>query len=557
MPKIDTDKLEQYASVIYDRLEEFNDYTLKTIARRIKATGELSAYDQQALKNIADITGDMDAITKKLAEITKMNISDIESIYTKVMTDGVNTYKPLYDFKNIPFVPFEENEYAKQLVRNWAVQTAGEMINLSRTKALGFDKYDALGNVIGHTPLKGAYEQAISSAVVAVSSGTTDFNSAMKKTIENLGGSGVKVTYGSGVNRSLSAMVRQNILYGAKQSAQSYDEYIGQKLGCNGFEVDAHAGCRPSHLFMQGKMFSYTGKVTVNGITYEDGNDALKALGDYGCLHFKSDVILGVSPPAYSKDEIERINRESTELIEYDGKKKTLYEWKQTQRRLERSVRNKQTKADMFRESGNKTRAKEIEKEISVFRDKYDDMCKNIKGLESRTERMKTYKSGLLVDKQKMIRQKELIRQKERDVFKNAVIQETKQKTKGTDVHYIGKIDKGLLEQEFGKIKTSEVVLTDERRLHIKEHHPNDFDMFEQNCKEVVAHPQTILKDEKNADTIFMINHIDETNLNVVVKLAVVDDEKHPKNSIMTSYRIRDKNVKKFEKKNKVLYKSE
>ena len=396
MPKIDTDKLEQYASVIYDRLEEFNDYTLKTIARRIKATGELSAYDQQALKNIADITGDMDAITKKLAEITKMNISDIESIYTKVMTDGVNTYKPLYDFKNIPFVPFDENEYAKQLVRNWAVQTAGEMINLSRTKALGFDKYDALGNVIGHTPLKGAYEQAISSAVAAVSSGTTDFNSAMKKTIENLGGSGVKVTYGSGVNRSLSAMVRQNILYGAKQSAQSYDEYIGQKLGCNGFEVDAHAGCRPSHLFMQGKMFSYTGKVTVNGITYEDGNDALKALDDYGCLHFKSDVILGVSPPAYSKGEIERINRESTELIEYDGKKKTLYEWKQTQRRLERSVRNKQTKADMFRESGNKTRAKEIEKETSVFRDKYDDMCKNIKGLESRTERMKTYKSGSL-----------------------------------------------------------------------------------------------------------------------------------------------------------------
>lgn len=78
------------------------------------------------------------------------------------------------------------------------------MINLSRTKAIGFDKYDEFGNVIGHTPLKGAYEQAISSAVTAVSSGTADFNSAMKKTVEELGGSGVKVTYGSGVNRSLS-----------------------------------------------------------------------------------------------------------------------------------------------------------------------------------------------------------------------------------------------------------------------------------------------------------------------------------------------------------------
>lgn len=448
MPKIDTDKLDKYASVIYDRLEYFNNYTLETIARRIKATGELSAADQQALKNITDITGDMDAITKKLTEITGMNIADIENIYTQVVTDGVNTYKPLYDFKNIPFVPFEKNEYAQQLVRNWALQTAGTMINLSRTKALGFDKYDAMGNVIGHTPLKGAYEQAISSAVAAVSSGTTDFNTAMKKTIENLGGSGIKVTYGSGVNRSLSAMVRQNILYGAKQSAQAYDEYIGQKLGCNGFEVDAHSGCRPSHMFMQGKMYSYSGKATLNGITYEDGAEALKALGDYGCLHFKTDVILGVSPPSYRKEEIERINKESTELIEYDGRKKTLYEWKQTQRKIERTVRNKQTQADMFKASGNKTRAKDIKNEISAYRKKYDDMCKNIKGLESRTERMKTYKpktasnvdigvkSGIIKEKKESLiyKQFDINDQKGYDEWVNAYYSKNKPKLTPNDI---------------------------------------------------------------------------------------------------------------------------
>ena len=76
------DKLEEYAQKVFDRYEYFNNYTLETIARRIKATGRLSAADQQALKNIADITGDMDAITKKLAEITRMNIADIERIYT-------------------------------------------------------------------------------------------------------------------------------------------------------------------------------------------------------------------------------------------------------------------------------------------------------------------------------------------------------------------------------------------------------------------------------------------------------------------------------------------
>lgn len=386
------EKIEEYAKVIYDRYEYFNNYTLETIARRIKATGQLSAADGQALKNIADISGDMQAVTKKLAEITRMNIADIERIYTQVITDGVNTYKPLYDFKGMKFIPFEENEFAQVLVRHWAKETVGEMINLSRTKALGFDKTDIYGNVIGSVPLKGAYEQAISEAVVAVSGGSIDFNTAMAKTVERLGGSGVKVTYGSGVNRSLSAMVRQNILYGAKRSAQAYDEYIGEKLGCDGFEVDAHSGCRPSHMFMQGRMYSYSGRKVIDGIVYEDGAEALKALGDYGCLHYKTDVILGVSRPRYTQAELNRIEKETTELIEYDGRKKTLYEWKQTQRRIERGVRCEQQKADMFDAAGMKRKALDCKDRIALYRNKYDDMCASINGLEPQLDRMRTFK---------------------------------------------------------------------------------------------------------------------------------------------------------------------
>lgn len=530
------EELEKYAQIIYNRYEYFNNYTLETIARRIKATGQLSAADQQALKNIADITGDMKVITKKLAEITQMNIADIEKIYTQVVTDGVNTYKSLYDFKGMKFVPFEQNEFAKQLVRNWVIQTSETMLNLSRTKALCFDKTDIFGNVTGSTPLTGAFENAISEAVQAVSSGTADFNTAMTKTVERLGGSGIKVQYASGVNRSMSAMIRQNILYGAKQSAQAYDKYIGEKLDCDGFEVDAHSGCRPSHEFMQGKMYSYNGEKTVDGVTYEDGAEALKALNDYGCLHFKTDVILGVSSPRYSDEELELIRRKTKELLEYDGKKKTLYEWKQTQRKIERSVRTEQQKANMFRAVGNNIKADECAARVAAYRNKYDDMCRKV-GLTPHTERMRAY-NGV-------------------DNFGKSGIIERKRLPEVQDVHYIGKIDKRLLEQEFGELKTAEVVLTDERRLHIKERHANDFDMFEQNCKEIIAHPQIVLKDEKNPDTVFMINHIAETNLNVVVKLAVVDDERHPKNSIMTSYRIRDKNLKKLEKKNKILYKLE
>ena len=124
-------------------------------------------------------------------------------------------------------------------------------------------------------------------------------------------------------------------------------------------------------------------------------------------------------------------------------------------------------------------------------------------------------------------------------------------------MYYIGKIDKNIFEKEFGKIQTEDVVLTDERKQHIRERHSNDYDLFQEHHKEILESPDIVLKDLKNDNTVFMIKHIEGTNMNVVIKLSIYEDEKHPKNSIMTAYRMRDKNVKKLERNNKMLYKRE
>ena len=54
-----------------------------------------------------------------------------------------------------------------------------------------------------------------------------------------------------------------------------------------------------------------------------------------------------------------------------------------------------------------------------------------------------------------------------------------------------------------------------------------------------------------------MVKKISATNLNVVIRLALDIDESGYKNSIMTFYRIRDKNLKKLENKSELLYKRE
>ena len=123
------------------------------------------------------------------------------------------------------------------------------------------------------------------------------------------------------------------------------------------------------------------------------------------------------------------------------------------------------------------------------------------------------------------------------------------------EIKILGRLNTQPLEAEFGKLKTDEIVLTDERLAHIKNRHPNDFSFFQQYSIETVTKPDTIIKDCKNQNTVFMIKKLDDTNVNVVVKLVLNNDTENIKNSIMTFYRLRDRNLKKLEKNNKVLYK--
>ena len=121
----------------------------------------------------------------------------------------------------------------------------------------------------------------------------------------------------------------------------------------------------------------------------------------------------------------------------------------------------------------------------------------------------------------------------------------------------IGNINPQLLETEFGKLQTSETIITNERKNHILLLHNKDYSLFEKYAKEIIENPEIIIKDEKNIGTVFMVKHLPSTNLNVVLRLALNSDNSGLKNSVMTAYRIRNKNLKKMEKKNKILYKKE
>ena len=117
----------------------------------------------------------------------------------------------------------------------------------------------------------------------------------------------------------------------------------------------------------------------------------------------------------------------------------------------------------------------------------------------------------------------------------------------------LGKIDLSLLKDEFGKIQTDEIIITEERINHIKMRHPEDYSLFNIYGAICVKDPDYIIKDGKHDGTIFMVKKLEDTNLNVVVRIALETDDKGIMNSVMTFYRIRERNLIKLIRKNSSL----
>ena len=378
----DISKLEQQANLLMNNVSGWEQNVLTRIGKRIKKYGKLSLADVKSINNIATVKQDMDAITKELAKVTGYNISQIERMYGDLLTEQHLANQPLYDYRGKKFVPFADNRELQAIVRAYAKTTGETMINLAKTKALCI--MGANGEPIG---LQRYYTDVLDKAVMQVTTGATDFHTAMRDSIIELGGSGVRVDYGGGVTRRLDTVVRQNLLWGAKQASIEYNNMIGEELGCDGIEIDFHSNPRPSHEFMQGKQYVLGKSRTINGTYFESADEALERLQDYGCLHFKTPIICGVSEPRHSPEELKRLNEQNAKKYTFNGKEYSGYEITQMQRRLESSVRNEKTTRELARASGDKALVRHCNERIKAYQGKYAELSE-ISGIAEDKKRM-------------------------------------------------------------------------------------------------------------------------------------------------------------------------
>ena len=134
----------------------------------------------------------------------------------------------------------------------------------------------------------------------------------------------------------------------------------------------------------------------------------------------------------------------------------------------------------------------------------------------------------------------------------------------GVKLQYIGKINIELYKEISEKIITAEVVLTDKQREHIEQRHPEILEKYEKYFTEIVEKPDYILKDNARANTALLLKTIKETNrseevvgsVNLVLRLAVEEDDINNKNSIITCIPIGKTRLQSYKNNGKIIYKN-
>lgn len=384
-----SERLEQQADLLFNNVAGWERNALQRIGRRVKDIKSLSYADLQAINNAAIVKRDVDAILKELATLTGQSSIEVKKIYAEMIEKQHEENKALYDYRGKPFIPLGDNKQLQAIVRAYARTTAETMVNLSMTKAKRLGFVDKNNNFVS---LEKNFKEVLDKAVMSITTGTGDFNSEMRDVLRELGGSGLRVDYGGGVTRRLDTMVRQNLLWGAKQASVTYNEMIGEELGCDGVEIDWHSNPRPSHEFMQGKQYALGKARVINGRLFESADDALNALNDYGCLHFKTPIICGVSEPRYSNEELAMLNAQNARKIQIDGVSKTGYEWKQTMRKLENEARKTQDQIELLKASGDNEGVRQLKSKLAAIEDKYNLVAKG-SGIKAQPQRMSVIKS--------------------------------------------------------------------------------------------------------------------------------------------------------------------
>lgn len=382
-----------------DRIEQVNSYYLQKLGESVKKIRTLTPTQAQQLVQILKYNGDYEEIIARISRLTNLDIKEIDELFEEFAKTDQMFYEKFYKYKNVPFVEYAQNEALKRQTQALSNIAKSEMYNFAKSNALGYSIKDLKGRVqfIG---LRQTYERVLDEAVLNVGTGVDTFDNAMSNIMKEIGGSGLKTLDYNGRNIRLDSMVRQHLKGALRQLHNENQRLIGEEIDFDGYEISTHLNPADDHEKVQGRQFSieeyeklnngfeakdYTGKTFTLDHDHKNG---YRPISELNCYHYVFSIVLGVSKPEYSEEQLKEIIEDNNKGFELDGQHYSNYEGTQMQRKLETEIRKQKDIQIIAKASENKGLVQESQQKITQLTRKYKQLS-DVSGLPTKMERMR------------------------------------------------------------------------------------------------------------------------------------------------------------------------
>lgn len=365
--------LPQELTDLYDQLSEF---ILRDIARRIAKGAKITDTAEYQLYRARSLGLSTDEIAAKIAEINGSSAAEINRLIREAAAQSDEFDRKMLGADKGAAIPLEENAQLQKLISAQIAETAGKCENLTNT--MGFADHDFLGRVY-YLSMTDMYRQEMDSAHMKVATGATDYMTAIRQACNKLAASGVRtIDYESGRSDRIEVAARRALLTSVAHVTHRISEQNGEELGADGWEMSAHSGSRPSHAVYQGRQY-----------TQEQYERIIKPLiSEPNCRHDVFPIILGVSEPVYTEEELKNIDQSP---FTYEGRKYTAYEASQQMRKMERAMRKQKDRCIVADAAGDEDSFTAASIKLRRQKDIYEDFCK---AADSYTQYERTYVAG-------------------------------------------------------------------------------------------------------------------------------------------------------------------
>ena len=355
----------QQISALRDRAGQVTDpiveYLIQDIAERVSEAGQLTSTAAYQTWTIQKLGVSQKELKRELKKLLGLTSKEIQQMFDQAARTGyANDIQRLGESGALSF---EENTALQQIVDSSVRLANDDFENITRT--MGFIGPDGRFH-----ELTSAYQRSCDYAFEKVANGAQDYAGAVRDATRELAKRGIRVMdYETGVNTSLEAAVRRNIMGGLGLMNEQITQQNHDDLGCDGWEISAHGGSAPDHEPYQGKQYSDEEYKRLN-------NSLVRRIGTLNCGHTAMSIILGVHEPQYTEEELEAFRQQNEEGITYNGKHYTLYEALQRQRNLESAIRNREHRILIDEKLGDKEALQTDQIRLQLLKQEYGRFSK-------------------------------------------------------------------------------------------------------------------------------------------------------------------------------------